>query len=255
VGTTTVRRGRRAEAGIQMQQALRIATPHYDAEQGVYDLDPGILDARFRADVKHCIEAQRAAAAEAVKQFRPHPGAADEVSEQALLKLLARGQDVHGIAKDRSISNVIVFGAGNIADSVRSQTVETLRVSVDQHADHMAQAIFPGTHGLVVGSSGHFWYPAGSYMAWHTNSGVPGWRVYINYAEEPGKSFFRYRDPQTGGIVTLWDKKWNIRLFRVTRDNPLWHAVYSDTNRFSLGYIIYQESWRGRLRQKLRRVF
>jgi hypothetical protein len=238
-----------------MQQALTITTPQFDAEQGVYDLDPGILDPRFRADAKHCIESQRVAAAEAVKQFRPHPGAADEVSEQALLELLARGQDVHGISKDRSISNVIVFGAGNIADSVRNQTVETLRASVDRHADQLAKAVFPGTRGLVVGSSGHFWYPAGSYMAWHTNSGVPGWRVYINYADEPGKSFFRYRDPQTGKIVTLWDRKWNIRLFRITRDKPLWHAVYSNTNRFSLGYVIYQESWRGRLRQKLHRVF
>jgi hypothetical protein len=238
-----------------MQHALRITTPSFDAEQGVYDLDPIILDAAFRADVRRCVEAQKSAASAALREFRPHPAAADEVSEQALAQLLAQGKDVHGISKDRSISNVIVFGGGNIADAVRSQTVEALRAQVDTHAQRLSKAIFPGTRNLVVGSSGHFWYPTGSYMAWHTNSGVPGWRMYINYAEEPGKSFFRYRDPNTGAIVTLWDKRWNIRLFRITRDNPLWHAVYSDTNRFSLGYVMYQTSWRARVRAQLRRVF
>ena len=34
------------------------------------------------------------------------------------------------------------------------------------------------------------------------------------------------------------DSGWDVRMFRVTRDRPLWHAVYSDTDRFSLGYIV-----------------
>ncbi len=75
-------------------------------------------------------------------------------------------------------------------------------------------------------------------MGWHTNSDNPGWRLYINYAEEPGKSFFRYRDPDTREIVTSIDKQLNFRLFRASMEKPLWHAIYSDTNRFSLGYRI-----------------
>jgi hypothetical protein len=50
------------------------------------------------------------------------------------------------------------------------------------------------------------------------------------------------------------DKRWNIRIFKISRESPLWHAVYSGTNRFSLGYVIYQASWREYFREQLRRV-
>lgn len=90
-------------------------------------------------------------------------------------------------------------------------------------------------------NSGHLWYPKGSHMGWHTNGLAPGWRIFINYAEEPGKSFFRYRDPATGEIITAWDKQWNLRVLRITRRNPLWHCVYADTNRFSLGWMVISE--------------
>ena len=94
-------------------------------------------------------------------------------------------------------------------------------------------------------SSGHFWYPKGSYMGWHTNSRAPGWRIYINFAEEPDKSFFRYRDPETGEIITSWDNQWNLRVFRITARKPIWHCVHSDTNRFSLGYMLKLPEQRG----------
>lgn len=68
-------------------------------------------------------------------------------------------------------------------------------------------------------------------MGWHTNSRVPGWRVYINYAEEAGKSFFRFCDPVTEDIVTLDDREWNIRVFRITSEKPVWHTIWC-TSRF-----------------------
>ena len=66
--------------------------------------------------------------------------------------------------------------------------------------------------------------------------------MYVNYAEEPGRSFFRYRDPDTGKIETSIDREWNFRLFQITPEKPLWHAVYSDTNRFSLGYMVTEQA-------------
>ena len=230
-------------------------TLNYDVDTGVFDLDPSVLSDDFREAVMQCIAAQKEAAGAAFSAFTPSPGALAEVSEEALTQLLAQGKDVHGISKQREISDVIVFSARNIPDSLRSATVEMLRAKVDNKAYKLVKSIFPGASGLVVGSSGHFWYPSGSYMGWHTNSGVPGWRVYINYAEEEGKSFFRYRDPKTSEITTLMDKEWNMRIFRITSENALWHAVYSSTNRFSLGYIIYRGSLLARIKQKVKCLF
>jgi len=228
---------------------------NYEMDNGVFELDVSILTEDFRADVMDCITMQKEAAAAVISSYRPNPRALAEVSGEVLGQLLEQGKDIHGIAKQPGISDAIVFSARNIADSLRSATVEALREKVDKKMYRLMKSIFPGTRGLVVGSSGHFWYPSGSYMGWHTNSGVPGWRIYINYAEEEGKSFFRYRDTRTSEIVTLTDKEWNMRIFRIGSENPLWHAVYSGTNRFSLGYIVYRESLAARLRRKARSIF
>ena len=240
---------------VLKREEKRRATLNYDADTGVFDLDPSVLSDDFRDAVMQCIVAQKEAAGAAFSAFKPNPGALAEVSEEALAQLLTQGKDVHGISKQRSISDVIVFSARNIPDSLRSATVEALRAQVDKKAFKLVKSIFPGTSRLVVSGSGHFWYPSGSYMGWHTNSGVPGWRVYINYAEEEGKSFFRYRDPVTSEITTLMDKEWNMRIFRITSENPLWHAIYSGTNRFSLGYVIYRESLAACIIRKLKRLF
>lgn len=223
--------------------------------EGVFDLDVGILDTEFRTAAKECIAAQKIAAREAVEKFVPSPLALTEVSERALFEIMEQGKDIHGIATDRNISNVIAFGGHNVADAVRNDVVATLREKVDARMQKIAKSIFPREKRLEITSSGHFWYPPGSYMGWHTNSGVPGWRVYINYAEEEGKSFLRYKYPQTSEIFTLQDKEWNIRLFRITRDRPLWHAVYSNTNRFSIGYMIYQRSLKDRVLGRLSGMF
>jgi hypothetical protein len=83
---------------------------------------------------------------------------------------------------------------------------------------------------------------------------VPGWRLYVNYAEQEGQSFFRYRDPGTGRIVALTDRHWNIRIFRITRDKPLWHAAWLNTNRFSMGYMVIRRSGLSRIMERVRRL-
>ena len=89
-------------------------------------------------------------------------------------------------------------------------------------------------------ASGNFIYPPTGYMGWHTNYKCPCKRLYITYASEDKKSFFRYRDPETKEIITDYDDKGiTIRQFYVLRKPPyFWHCVGSDCIRISLGYRI-----------------
>mgnify|MGYP003394236701 CR=1 FL=1 len=195
--------------------------------------DPSLTDAATA-----CIDAQRRAAASARAAFQPNPGAEVEVSPERLAEILDAGGDIHGISSDRSISNVIPFNAKHLNDAVNSPEVAALRERVDAMVIDRLRDTFEEGSRLTATSSGHFWYPPGAYMAWHTNSGAPGWRIYLTHAAEPGRSFFRYRRPTDGEIVTSLDHAWDVRLFRIDPEVPLWHAVFSQTDRFSLGYLL-----------------
>lgn len=92
-------------------------------------------------------------------------------------------------------------------------------------------------HSIVL--SGQFYYHKGDFLSWHTNMNEPGLRLYITHVPVEGKSFFKYQC-EDGPIVTTYDKKgWSYRLFEVTEENPLWHCVYSDTDRLSIGFRIF----------------
>ena len=91
--------------------------------------------------------------------------------------------------------------------------------------------------GCSVKRSGWFFYPPNTGMGWHTNADQPYTRCYLNWSET-GDSYFRYRDPKTDEIITSLDYRgWNIRIFEIG-DEPetmLWHCVYSNTRRISIG--------------------
>jgi hypothetical protein len=218
-------------------------------------LDDWCRDLALLTQVKACIEAQKQAA-EGVRAsvFQPSSQAVMAVSEGALQSILESGRDVHGISSDGGISNVIVFNGGHIKGAVSDRGLLAMRQVVDETVSKKIVECFTSSRDLAVACSGHLWYPPGAYMGWHTNSRAPGWRLYISYAEEPGKSFFRYRDPDTHQIITSWDEQWNARLFEVRADKPLWHAVYSETNRFSLGYVVYPRSLQAWVRRKISRL-
>ena len=95
-----------------------------------------------------------------------------------------------------------------------------------------------------VESSGHFIYPPTGYMGWHTNHTNPCIRLYITYASEDKKSFFRYRDRKTKEIITDYDNKGlTIREFFIPKHKPyFWHCVGSMCNRISFGYRINPEN-------------
>lgn len=182
------------------------------------------------------VELQKSVAAGLYERdFRPDETGGAPVGEAALRELLEADRDVRGIATERHITNAIPFNV-RIEDTVRSREVRALRREIDREVSELVGETFEGR--WMVANSGQFWYPPGGYMGWHTNSGYPGWRMYLTVSEEPGRSFFRYRDPGSGEIVTSKDSELDFRLFRVSSETLLWHAVYSETNRFSIGYII-----------------
>jgi hypothetical protein len=233
----------------------------WDDDRIFFELAEWSKDDRLKSLVIRCVEAQKKAAESYRRErYRPHSEALGEVSEEKLSGILASHTDVHGISKDPDISNAIVFNAPNVSDSVQSQEVLEARREIDALIRGKLADLFGMRSGLNVIGSGHFWYPPGGYMGWHTNSKAPGWRLYVSYSGENGKSFFRYREPGTGRIVTSKDSGLNCRLFRVSGDRLLWHAVYSDTDRFSLGYLPRLEKtpspsgglrgWLARLRSK-----
>ena len=220
---------------------------------GLHDLAGGVLSPELKTLTKNCIEHQKLAAAGAFSAFQPREDALDLVDTPELERILASNANIHGISSEESISNVITFGARHIEGAVLDDELNEKRALVDEGMTSLVSDLFTPRKRYRVVSSGHFWYPKGAWMGWHTNSRAPGWRIYINYAEEPGESFLRYRDPASGEIRTLVDREWNVRVFRVTREKPLWHCVYSNTNRFSLGYMIPELSIKSRLLARLKR--
>ena len=86
--------------------------------------------------------------------------------------------------------------------------------------------------------TGLFYYPPNGACGWHTNSNSIGKRIYLTYAKEENKSFFRYYDNNKEDIVTKYDKKgWTINKFNIDNEkNLFWHCVGSDTNRISIGF-------------------
>lgn len=220
---------------------------------GLAELADWRSDRELLALVRECSEAQRRAAAKVFEQsFRPASNAREAVSEHALDSLLAEERLVHGIATQREISNVIPFNSRRVEDAVHDDELRRLRRRVDVKVVEKLRRAYADPH-LRVAPSGHFWYPPGAFMGWHTNHLTPGFRLYISHAEDPGRSFFRYRRPDSGEILTAEDDRWNVRLFRVGADRKLWHAIHSQTHRFSLGYLIRRETrWEKAIRRLAR---
>ena len=188
--------------------------------------------------IQECAQASRKAGESTLENwFRPNPKATWEVSGKALRRVLHEGKDVSDIRTEEGLSNCLVFHTRNLPGSVVDDQVLSLHRRVDGAVESWLGSLFEDDE-FSIAVTGHFMYPPGGYMGWHTNHRNPGWRVYVNFAEQPGKSFFRYRDPETDRIVTSVDGIWNLRLFQISPELPLWHAVYSDTYRHSFGYLI-----------------
>jgi hypothetical protein len=100
---------------------------------------------------------------------------------------------------------------------------------------HVVQRMYPEN---TIMPSGYFHYHNTGFMGWHTNSDSAGKRIYITWAKEADKSFFRYK--MGSEIITDYDDiGLSFRTFDVSENPPyLWHCVGSSTDRLSFGFRI-----------------
>jgi len=252
--------GATGEPGLTRIARLTPATRiDFRRDTGLYELDFLRDDAALLDDVRACCALQKRVAQERLAAFRPNEKARELVSPAALEALLRGGAARSDITTDADLSDCIVFHAGGLGGSLLDEEVFRLRRRIDARIAAHVAGLFRQRRGVAAEVSGHFLYAPGGFMGWHTNSEVPGWRLYVNHAEEAGRSFLRYRDPESGAVVTSWDAEWSFRLFRIDAGRPFWHAVYAETCRYSFGYRILREPpllrrGLGRVSRTLRRL-
>ena len=127
-----------------------------------------------------------------------------------------------------------------------------------------------------MNNSGNYYYPPGGFREWHTNKcqqggadkhnftfgttdpaytssqdcgkarSTGGWRGYMVYAEEEGKSWMSVIDG-SGGFRTLMDRSGYVSLFYLPGgEENSWHTIVSQTHRWSIGFRItetFMEKW------------
>lgn len=90
------------------------------------------------------------------------------------------------------------------------------------------------------------YYPSDGYIGWHTNQNCPGYNILFVY-NTTDDGYFRYQDPVTKEIHTLYDKggKWNIRVGYYgghdEEDDILWHCAETKSPRVNIAFVINQE--------------
>lgn len=139
-------------------------------------------------------------------------------------------------------------------------------INLDLHVEHeLYQEYFLSKYRIIkfmenifeteIRFSGSLWYPPNAYRLWHTNQTQSGWRMYwIDFDEfesnNSEKSFFRYMNPQTKELVTLYERPQMVRFFRVESDPDklFWHCIANPTkfNRWSFGFSI-PDNWMEKL--------
>lgn len=134
---------------------------------------------------------------------------------------------------------VVLLNGDRLDGDPDGPTLRGLRDRVDRAVGEELARSGHRPPGTAWRLSGHLWYRPGGAVGWHTNQRVPGWRAYLTWVPEPGRSFFRYREPG-GRVVTSTDQGLDLRLFHVAEDEPFWHCVGSEVDRHSLGYRLVE---------------
>jgi hypothetical protein len=138
------------------------------------------------------------------------------------------------------MTDVVVLHTGGLPQSCVLDSILEARARVDEPVNRVLSEMGLRPAGTSWRVSGHLWYPGGSVMGWHTNVRVPGWRAYVTWVGQPGRSFFRYRAAD-GMLVTSRDTGLDLRLFHLDADQALWHCVWAGTDRHSFGYRLVED--------------
>lgn len=135
-------------------------------------------------------------------------------------------------------------------------------INLDDHVDHPGYDDYLAAKTRVIGAledvfgdeirfSGSMWYPPSGYRLWHTNKDQPGWRMYLidfddDFTDPEQTSFFRYRHPESGELVTLKERPRLVRFFKIEQDPArlFWHCIVNPTqrHRWSFGFVV-PDAW------------
>lgn len=159
-----------------------------------------------------------------------------EVIESNLRRILVNSKSVGVRTVDKWQDNLTedcLQTNRDLAVSDSGNLISFEKLGVHRKMTNLIAEAFPS---CKVTPSGFFHYPPTGYMGWHTNSDFPCKRLYITWAAEANKSFFRYVDGSE--VITDYDDKGlTFRLFDIKSHPPyLWHCVGSNTDRISIGY-------------------
>lgn len=93
--------------------------------------------------------------------------------------------------------------------------------------------------------TGCFFYDTNMFRVWHTNKwDLLGWRIYFIKTNQNNKSFFSYLDHNNNfSYEKLYDNNLTIRCFKITSIPPLWHSIYSECQRYSLGIYLDDDTF------------
>ena len=86
------------------------------------------------------------------------------------------------------------------------------------------------------------YYPKDGYMSWHNNHNASGHNILFSYTEQ-GDGWFKYKDPKTSEIVTMYDEPgWTAKVgyfgSNKEKDKIFWHCARAYEDRLTLGFVI-----------------
>lgn len=157
----------------------------------------------------------------------------DILIEEKIEKVNKSHRDISSTSEDElnknlKISNPLYFSAGHSNQK---------KLDRDKLNKYLIENFLTKNCGGEWTMSGSFKYKKGDFMGWHTNNNNQGIRCYFAYSFEDNSNIFRYRNPYTKKIIDSYDKKgWNIRLFQINKENPFWHCVIANSDRYSFGF-------------------
>jgi hypothetical protein len=206
---------------------------------------PDFRDNRdFVERVDRCANAAYEAVSPALETFQGIPTATELVSAEALEGILGSNEDRHNISTGIDMRVITLNDPYNPADDPQGRYIALSDERCVEPREQLSELVLASVRrlfdrdDLALQDTGFIIYPPGSHMGWHTNEKDPGWRVFVNVVKEPGRSFFRYRDPVTKEVVTALDTKHNLRATLIPLGEPVWHAIYSDTIRITMAYRV-----------------
>lgn len=152
----------------------------------------------------------------------------DEKTRESVMERLGQLENAYPHRLWSAFSGVI-----SLRGAAYAETNEQIRKSI---CDYFGDETIP--------LRGSFLYPPQGFREWHTNiHDMSGWRMYIVNVDREKKSFFRYMDPNTHELKTIWDRKGQVNIFKIDTEKPIWHCVKSlNTNRWSKGFRI-PDNW------------